>query len=226
MFARIVSFCVILGAIATLLGLSAWQVQRLQWKAQIIEKLDEEYQKKPQDYVYNFNALDKLKHEETPIRYGQIKGTFLHEDTMFFGPKPHNDKAGYHVVTPFKVDRGIILVNRGWVSEADREKLSNKNPSIALNGIMRKPEWNRFTPNNNVVNDIWTKLDIEDIAQKKNIDPIAPVIFYAETKTDQRIIPQIVKWYPRNKHKQYAIFWFVMACALIGVLVMFRRQKS
>ena len=226
MIFRIVSFCVITCAIVTLLSLSAWQIKRLQWKNDIIDKLDLEYQKNPANYVYNFNALKKLYREETPIRYGQIKGLFLHDKTMLFGPKPHDKKPGYHVVTPLQLDSGIILVHRGWISDTHKDQLNRSVTSTALNGIMRKPEWNSFTPNNNVDNNVWTKLDIADIAQKKNVETIAPVIFYTETKTSEYIIPQSTKWYPRNKHKQYAIFWFIMACALISVLLIFKRQAS
>ena len=219
---------IIIGALITLLGLSAWQVSRLLWKNEIIAKLDAEYAKTPQNYIYNFNALNKLGREETPIRYGQVKGEFNHAQTMLFGPKPHEGEMGYHVLTPLNMVGGSVLVHRGWISKENKKSLDNdiSLASTEIIGMMRRPQWNSFTPNNSPENDVWSKLDIEEIAGVHKIANIAPVILYAETKTNEKIIPQIEKWYPRNKHLYYAIFWFTMALALLAVIVKYQRQQK
>jgi len=234
----------IIGASAILLSLSAWQVNRLQWKNNIIEKLDNEYTKNPAKYVYDFKALNELGEGTMPIRYGRVKGELMPSHTMLFGPKPHEGKAGFDVVTPLRMNKGYILVHRGWIAEEDgKENKKEGNDSfgqnlnvnsnkvnqtllnevslanINIDGIIRKSEWNHFTPDNSPENEIWSKLDIESIAKAKNLSPIAPVIIYADSSNHKDIISKSSdgKWYPRNKHKYYAIFWFVMACALWGV---------
>ena len=214
-----VALVFIIGATFILLALSAWQFQRLEWKQDIIQKLDSEYQKDPTQHRYDFDFLQKLSEQNKPIKYGSITGGLMPHKTMLFGPKPRDGKAGFHVVTPVRIDKGYILVNRGWISEENKDKLKDETSlaNRAMTGLIRKPEWNMFTPNNNAEADIWTKLDIDMIAKAKELNPAAPVILYSERSTNPLIETQAERWYPRNKHLYYAIFWLTMALALWGV---------
>ncbi len=228
---KIVSIAVIIGAVLTLIGLSGWQVSRMMWKNNIVTKLDAEYEKTPQNYVYDANGLIKLGLEENPIRYGLVKGNFIYQDTMLFGPKPHEREMGYHVVTPLKIDDetddGIILVNRGWISLANKDKaFIERDAPVSVIGIIRKSDWNDFTPNNSPENEVWSKLDTQEIASVKNYTRVAPVILYAKNTEDSFIIPQDGKWYPRNKHLEYAIFWLVMAISLLSVTAIYLKQNK
>ncbi len=225
----IFSYTLFIGALCVLVYLSSWQFQRLEWKKDIIQKLDSEYQKDPLQNVYSYAKLNALGDIEQPIRYGQVRGKFIFEKQILVGPKPQNNKIGYQVITPLKIKNNeYILVNRGWVDNDDIPKLRpiTELTSFSVNGVIRKPDWNSFTPDNSPENDIWTKLDIENIARAKDIKNIAPVMMYAENDFDYITVPHSKKWYPRNKHSQYALFWACMALALIVVFGIFKFQKK
>ena len=230
------SLSLFLLAFLTLLGLGFWQVERQEWKDSIITALQHEYQKDPDKNIYLFKELKALNQEELPLRYGQSLGRFFYDREILLGPKTSNDTIGYLIITPLKLrNGGYVLVNRGWIAQSNIDKIrqDDQKGNVTVTGIFRKPDWNYFTPGNSPQNDIWMKPDIHDIARAKSLKPIAPVILYATTNEDQPdqmalIQPQSAKWYPRNKHKQYAVFWFAMAIILViflGAFVFEEKRK-
>ena len=52
-----------------------------------------------------------------------INGEFLVNRQFLLDNKIHNKIAGYEVITPFKVNDKIILVNRGWVNSNNRQSI-------------------------------------------------------------------------------------------------------
>ena len=229
MIKKIISVFVFLVALSVLISLGSWQIKRLTWKENIIAKLETEYQKDP---LENFYTLENLTLEsDLPLLYGSAKGQFIYDKEILAGPKPHDGSIGFLVITPMKLDSGgYILVNRGWIdqSKTDSLKQTHIQGQITASGIFRKPDWNSFTPDNSPENNIWTKLDIKQISDVKNITPVAPLLLYAESasKKSDVLIMQQERWHPRNKHKQYAIFWFTMAFALIGVFGFYIFQQK
>ena len=232
MFKKIITIVIFCAALLTLLKLSHWQIERLEWKNNVIGTLDAEYQKDPAQHQFTFAQLKALDDEDMPLYYGRVSGQLLFDKEILVGPKPFDGAIGYNIITPLKLSSSAhILVNRGWIEESKTSTLKTpRKPqsTIHIDGVFRKPQWNKFTPNNSPENDIWTKLDITQIAQAKDIAPIAPVILYASNLsiTFDNIILQDQKWYPRNKHKQYAIFWFAMALTLIFVFGLFNWQSK
>ncbi len=229
MIKNIIGGIVILSSLIVLCALGNWQLQRAKWKENIIEKLESEYAKNPTEHRLEFSNL-----QNPMIQYGHIRGKFDYSKQMLFGPKKHEENIGYDVLIPMALTKGgNVLVNMGWVKGENRDdiKIPSLKGYITITGIARLPEWNSFTPNNSPENNIWTKLDLEQIESAKNIKTLAPVIFFAEkasvTFTD--FIMQTERWMPRNKHRQYALFWFSMAGILLiitGIFIFRYKNKN
>ncbi len=219
---KIITIIIIIGAVLTLSFLGTWQVQRLNWKKGIIADLEVEYQKDPTQNTYDYETLKELENEEVPILFGSIRGRFLIDKEIFLKPKTYEGKVGAHVIQPFKlIDKGTVLVNRGWIANEDIEAYENRNANLQIiTGIFRKPDWNKFTSNNRPDLEIWTKPDIVEIATHFKVQDIVPVMLYASTiKNNESLVMQDDRWYPRNKHLQYAIFWYGMIIVLLILLV-------
>lgn len=218
-------------ATATLISLGAWQVKRLNWKTNIISQLGALY---AQDAAENNLAFDDIKIDdaELPILYGSIQGRFDYSKEILVGPRPFDGAVGYNVVTPLLMSNGAVLVNRGFV-QADSKSdalASHKQGKVLINGLLRAPDWNSFTPKNSPEDNIWSRFDIEQIATFQKISNVAPLMMYAETasKDFSPLKMQSKKWMPRNKHLQYAIFWFGMVFVLWGVFgsyILSKRKK-
>lgn len=215
----------LLTAVILLLSLGYWQIQRLSWKNNIIAKLNTEYSKDPAQSFYQFKDFQKGQ-----LLYGSVRGYFIYDKEVLIGPKPLNSDIGYLIVTPLKLpSKEYLLVNRGWINQSNKNQIhkTHRKGSITLNGVFRQPDWNKFTPNNSPENDIWTKLDIQEIAEVKQINPIAPLMLYAEAadKDFDLLTMQKTKWVPRNKHAQYALFWFTMAGSLLLISGLYWRKR-
>lgn len=207
--------------------LGTWQLQRLEWKQTVIEKLNQQYAKADNPPIL---SLKDINTSDDDIIYGSVTGRFLHDKEILVGPKTHNDLIGFHVLTPLKTIQGTILVNRGWINEADKSLLPDAriNQKITATGIIRAPDWNKFTPNNNPESDVWTKLDVAQIEKAKSLQSLSKKILYLDHALSENEIIKLThqKWYPRNKHKQYAIFWFSMAVIFLSFFLMTMRTSK
>lgn len=61
-------------------------------------------------------------------RHIRLTGEFMPEYTVYLDNRPYQDRAGFYVVMPLKIDRHhIILVNRGWIPRDPeiRTKITN-----------------------------------------------------------------------------------------------------
>ena len=210
-------FAIVLSIIAfiILISLGTWQVNRLEWKSNIIAQLNEVYSNDADKNTLSFADL-KITDNDLPILYGSVKGIFDYSREILVGPRPFDGEVGYSVITPLRLkNNNYILVNRGFVTADKKEDIASTHARgfIKISGLIRKPDWNKFTPENSPENNVWTKLDITQIAKVKNISSVAPLMMYAEKSSKDFSILQLQqeRWMPRNKHKQYAIFWFTMA---------------
>jgi len=207
-------------AVIILCALGTWQLQRLEWKNNIIAKLDKAYASKAANI--NFNAL-----ENNDFAYGSVTGTFLFNKSIALGHRVSKESvAGHSLITPLKTEQGTLLINMGFNpnDQPIRNHFLNayQGQNITFTGLARSPSWNIFTPENNPENDTWYKYDIDQIAQKKNLENPIPFILYADSaslKFDASF-PSNERWYPKNNHAQYAFFWFTLAGTLIIIYIL------
>lgn len=217
---------------ATLITLGTWQVQRLQWKNDIIAKLKIVYADNAVANHYDFDDL-QITNDDLPVLYGSITGRYNYDKEILVGPRTMDGDIGYFVITPLNLKQGNVFVHRGFIKVENKERVSetHMNKPINVSGLFRIPDWNSFTPNNNPENDVWTKLDLKQIAAAKNLTSVAPVLLYAEETSAPHALlkQQKERWMPRNKHQQYAIFWFGMAfvlAMLIGLYIRSLKAKN
>lgn len=223
-----------LPALAVLIGLGAWQLQRKAWKDGIVRQIAERSTAAPVPLDSRLAALGAAG-EYTRVR---VAGRFLHgqERHFFIGP-------GWHVVTPLITEDGaVVLVNRGLVPDHLRAPGSRKAGQVVgrveIVGLVRLPERpGMFTPLNDGPRNTWLWRDVEAMLQCWNAPPVAPdctALTKATTRyplvVDAIAEPANPGGWPRggvtnlaipNRHLEYAITWFGLAATLIGVFVAF-----
>lgn len=221
--------------VAILIALGSWQMQRLEWKEGMIAALEKDYEDLESGRVsfVSPERLSALSAQDQPIAVGKLRGSFLREDAILVGPKPDDGRIGYELLIPLTFDDGhTIIVNTGWVDAIWKDDLQSRlvllpQDSVTVTGILRKPDWNRFTSKNSPANDLWFRADAEEIAEAKNLNNAYPFLIYATGINPplHDVKPIEERWLPRNKHLQYALFWFSMAATLVAVYGFYWRSR-
>ena len=128
-----------------------------------------------------------------------------------------------------------ILVDRGFVDETisarPKVNVSDRAP-IAVTGVLRVPEKGNFvSPPNDVAGNRWYVRDVPAMAKALNADAPAPLVLMAETSSNpewKALDPAPLPAQITNRHLEYALTWFGLAAALVGVYVamLWRRRKT
>jgi surfeit locus 1 family protein len=232
----------IVGAIATtialaiLITLGVWQLQRLKWKEGLLAHIAA-LQSAPAQPLGP--ALEGLAHgrdvDFTRVRVtcpGLATAPFL----QLFGLK--DGQAGYRLISACPLEAGpyrSILVDRGFVPDtvAARPPVDRAAQApVTITGILRVPDKaSVFTPANRADVNRWFSRDTAAMARTLAAPQPAPVFLYAETSSN----PQFAALAPAplpsnipNRHLEYALTWFGLAAALVGVYVasLLNRRKN
>jgi surfeit locus 1 family protein len=215
----------VLATFFTLLGvvilctLGMWQVQRMDWKSDILAKLDAVYA------ASDAHPLDTADFKKGDFRYGAVTGVFMPDKALLLGPRTRGGEIGNDLVVPLRTASGTILVDMGWTATTDLARLPIhhvQGKKIRFEGLARIPAWNHFTPDNEPQQNRWYKPVIAEIAAAKNLENPLPFFLYAENasyKFDAEF-PNNERWQPPNNHLQYALFWFAMAATLTIVYIL------
>ena len=106
-------------------------------------------------------------------------GHLRHDQEMLIGPRVHDGKDGFLVVTP--LERGYssstILVNRGWIPKKFKRQADRREGLplglVSIEGLLREP-WkkNMFTPDNHPELGHFYFPDVEQMAKFTGSDPV------------------------------------------------------
>ncbi len=223
----------VLGAIffIVFMGLGIWQVERLQWKLDLIARVDARVHAEPiaapgPDDWANVNQKDD------EYRHVMLTGTYLNDKEVLVHALTERG-AGYWVLTPMRSpDGALIFINRGLVPNDKRDPSSRQETQIAgettVTGLLRMPEPDGFflRPNDPARND-WNSRDVAAFAQKENLGPVAPYFIDADATASAGALPigglTVVKF--RNSHLSYAITWFALAAMVAGAAIFLWRHE-
>lgn len=216
-------------AFAVLVGLGIWQIERKAWKEGLIASLTERLAVLPEALPppANWPRLDAADDEYRRVSFSAVfdyaKEALVYGAASAF--RPDVTGPGYWVFTPARLaGGGIVMVNRGFVPEGRQDAQSRKNGQVsgpvAVMGAMRWPEGRHwYTPKDDLAHNLWFSRDPQAIAAAQGIAAVAPFYVEQETPVPPGGLPQpgkLVVSLPDN-HLQYAITWFGLALALVGV---------
>lgn len=210
-----------------LCGLGTWQVQRLQWKQNLLAQIDALYAPETTATPTTLTAsqLNDAAAAGQDYLRGTVTGQYIPEKSFRTGPRVLDDQQGTHLYTPFQLqDGGIVFVNRGWIPHDDQAAIT---PAITglttLFGLFRTPDRaNRFTPPHDLSAGIFYHLDPPEIAAALKLGTAIPYILYLEDNNSaagNTTLPRPVAARPvlKNDHLGYALFWYSMAGVLLVI---------
>lgn len=216
-------------AFAILVALGTWQVERLQWKEALLASIAERTAAAPQPLT----AIETRFHDTGDVEYWPVSvtGTFEHaRERHFFAT--WQGQTGYYVYTPLMLEDGrAVFVNRGFVPFELKESAKRQQGLIpgrvTITGLARNPlaeKPSSLVPDNDLPKNIFYWKDRDRMAESAGLP------------TGDRLVPFFIDAGPGsapggwpvggvtivdlpNNHLQYAVTWYGLAAALLGVVV-------
>lgn len=206
---------------ALLFALGAWQVQRLQWKLDLIARVEARVSAAPV-VLPGPAALGVADPASVEYLKVQVTGRFLHDrETLVQAVTDMG--SGYWVMTPMITDQGFtVLVNRGFIPPEHRNPSTRAAAALAgvqsVTGLLRisEPEGG-FLRRNSPASNRWYSRDVVAIAAARGLGDTANYFIDADGTPNPGGWPAggLTRIRFSNNHLAYAITWFaLMAMAL------------
>lgn len=222
-------------ALALLIGLGSWQLQRLKWKQELLANIaaSEASPARPIEPVLNALAnghnVDFIRVEVT------CRGLARAPAIELYALK--GGEIGSRLISSCPVLTALyrsILVDRGFVPDTVTSR-PLPDPQITdpveIVGVLRMPERGNFmTPPNTPKR--WYLHNAQAMGKALNTtQPVAPVFLMAETSSNPDFKALEPTPFPvdiPNRHLEYALTWFGLAGALAGVYgaAVFKRMRG
>lgn len=210
-------------------GLGCWQIQRRDWKLDLIEKLDERTKSDPTELPADLNELEHMEYR--PVK---VCGVFDHDNELFISPRQElgmqesgdrgglmssADGIGALVITPFLLTEGLhegirILINRGWVPtkkmNPETRAQGQVKGEVKLVGVARHSEGSSMLGDNDKSSNVWQSRDINGIAEKLKTLPVLLDADVASSVKGGPIGGQ-TRVNLRNEHLSYIVTWYSLA---------------
>ncbi len=239
----ILAWIAYLVALAILLALGTWQVQRLAWKNDLIARVESRVDAPPIDLpgadawgTTGFVAANEYRPVTLRGRYVEPAGARdfarYHTFTLVARPRGAVGGQGYWSMALLELEAGgSVYVNRGFVPDAarGREAPPPAGP-VTVTGLLRASNpGNRFTPPCETDTRICYVNDVVRVADLAGRDVAPFYVDLAAAFTPAGGLPQAGETrlaFPNN-HLQYAVTWYGLAAALTGVfgVVLMRRLR-
>jgi surfeit locus 1 family protein len=214
--------------IALAISLGNWQTRRAQEKLELGRRLDEG----ARGPALSVPSL-RLDASALERRRVSARGRFVTRATLFLDNKVLHGAAGYHVLTPLKLEGRAelhVLVNRGWIAAGERSML----PAVPTPENAQTIEGIAVTPSRRFVElapeaasgSLRQNLVPEREEKRLGLQP-----FVIEQTSDAQ--DGLVRDWERpdagiERHRGYALQWYSFAAlaAILYVVLSFKRADS
>jgi surfeit locus 1 family protein len=217
--ARKVIFIVIASLmVGAMLGaLGVWQVKRLLWKLDLIERVERRIGAEPVAAPPPA-AWGNITPDSSEYLKVRVAGRFLHDKETLVQAVTDLG-GGSWVLTPLKTTQGFtVLVNRGFVPAERRDPAMRVAAAVAgetvVTGLLRLSEpGGAFLRGNDPARDRWYSRDVAAITSARGLGPTAPYFIDADASPNAGGFPVggLTRVRFTNNHIVYAVTWFSLA---------------
>ncbi|RZL02775.1 MAG: SURF1 family protein [Rubrivivax sp.] len=212
-------------------ALGTWQVKRLFWKLDLIDRVDQRVQAAATD-APSPAQWPQVNVGTDEYRHVRLRGHFLHDHETLVQASTVLG-AGFWVMTPLEMADGtVVLVNRGFVPPEKRTRASRASTEPqgeqALIGLLRMTEPDGgFLRHNDPAGQRWYSRDVQAIAAAHGLDQVAPYFVDAEARRDEEWpVGGLTVIAFKNNHLVYAITWYALALMVVVGAWYVRRDEQ
>jgi surfeit locus 1 family protein len=209
-----ISTLFLLGVLA---WLGVWQLQRREWKENLLANIHERMTAPPV-------AWDTSTPPPPEFTRVTVSGDYRTDKPLLLYGRTHNEVPGIHVIASLFPHGTIpVLIDEGFLPSPQTPETAASPAAVdkSVTGIVRYPPgqgW--FEPDNDPAQNQWFWIDLQAMGRSMGIDAVSPVyIELTEGETAGGPIPTgdtLMANIP-NQHLNYAITWFSLA----GLLAIF-----
>ena len=199
-------------------SLGTWQVYRLQWKQDLISEIKNGLSSKPVFYSKtNIKNYQKVK----------FSGSFDFDKQIYLYSLNNSGAPGYDIITPIKIKSNeILLINRGWIKkDLKRNQNINKIQSNSFEGVLKKiTKSNPFKPENDIQNNIWYTLKLDDLQNYTGYE-LKNFVIFLQNNQNKLVKNKTVSPDLPNNHLKYALTWYSVALSILLYFLYFRKKQ-
>jgi surfeit locus 1 family protein len=222
-----------------LIGLGQWQLERAAWKQALVDT----HAARIGEPARPLQSLLASSATAADLEYRQVmaEGIYDLDHQLLLDNQIHQGAAGYHVLTPLRLDGGAesgdawVLVNRGWVPLGDSRTrlpaLPGPAAPVTVRASIRLPPEKAFRLE--AVEEAgtgWPRviqlIEIGPIGQRLG-HPLLPLVLLLDPREPEGFVRD---WKPvygitPDKHRAYAAQWFTLALVLLLIYVGVNTQR-
>lgn len=215
-------------ALAVLLGLGTWQVQRLQWKLALIERVEAGLAAAPLPLPAAAEAILALDHR--PVT---ASGRLRYDRAFARGSEQRGGVPGARLVVPLERAAGApVLVDMGWIAEPVEAFIdglpapleTTLTATVYANHLAAKPA---FRPANDPAGRRWFWYDTAALRDWTGL-ALAPATLLRRPENAEAVPP--IADPPvldlRNDHLGYALTWYGLALGLFVIYLLMGRARA
>lgn len=222
----------VLPALAILIGLGVWQLQRLEWKNALIDEMRGRMTAAPIELPDPVRDAESLR-----FRRVALTGRFLNDRELYRVAQKRRNTRGLFVITPMVLADGRqVLVNRGWAPLDRRDPRTRADSlvegQVKVEGVVRLGGWQGMDwlrPANEPQANEWLWMDLDRMARVAGLEnPVTNVyidLAKGQTPGEYPVGGQ-TRVNLRNDHLSYALTWFGLAVGLVVIYLLFHIRSD
>ncbi|PDS70212.1 SURF1 family protein [Rhizobium phaseoli] len=231
----VVTGTLVLIALAILISLGTWQVQRLHWKEGLLADIAARQVAAPVPLA----DIEAMAASGGDIEYRKVTATgryINNKERHFFAT--WRGQTGFYVYTPLELADGrFLFVNRGFVP------YENKAPEMRMQGQLTDQQTvtglaraklpgkpSSLVPDNDVAKNIFYWKDLDVMAESVGLEKgrVIPFFVDADSTPNPAGLPigGVTQVDLPNDHLQYAFTWYGLAAVLVVVVAISWSRKS
>ncbi len=198
--------------VTLLLTLGLWQINRLEWKTNILDQIDQKINSSPTQLPA---SLSRGSDQYLSVSVtGQFKDSEIHvlSSVKFVGP-------GFRIIAPLELpNRRVILVDRGFVPQSDKNQERYRGPIQITGNLLWPDETDHYTPSPDIKTNIWFSRNLKEMAKFLGSEEVLLVAKVSSPNFDS-LKPQPIGLNIPNNHMIYALTWFSLALVWLGMTI-------
>jgi len=207
-------------ALVSLLLLGFWQLQRLEWKVELLSSIKNGLSEGIIEFPFNINSSEFL------YKKSSISGRIDQSNEMHFFSINSFGQSGYNIVVPLKSEGRTIYIDLGWT---DFDTINSKefnfrtlNDELYFEGILVFSKERRlFSPKPDIAKNNWYLMNVDEMDNHTKLKSEQYILKVMEQEYFTDLLNEFTAINIPNNHLQYAITWFVLAVAIAIMYVTF-----